>query len=141
MKPQDSNSEIRRRKPSRRGATIAEFAITAPIFLLFLMGAFEFGWLNVMRHTADNAAYEAARHAIVPGATAAEAIARAKSILNAVGTRGAKVTVSPTTITSSTPQVSVTVEIPVSSNAIIVPKFTGGKTLRSTSTLRTERAK
>jgi Flp pilus assembly protein TadG len=141
MKPQDSTPRIGQRKPSRCGATLVEFAITAPVFMLFLMGAFEFGWLNVMRHTADNAAYEAARHAMVPGATAAEAVAKAKSILNVVGARGAKVSVSPTTITSSTPQVSVTVDIPVSSNALIVPRFTGGKTLRSTSTLRTERAK
>ena len=44
-----------------------EFAITAPIFFLFLLAAFEFGWMNVMRHTADNAAYEAARAAMVPG--------------------------------------------------------------------------
>ena len=29
--------------------------------------------MNVIRHTADNAAYEAARTAMVPGATAAEA--------------------------------------------------------------------
>ena len=58
-----------------------EFAITAPIFFLFLLAAFEFGWLNVMRHTADNAAYEAARTAIVPGATAAEALAKATSLL------------------------------------------------------------
>ena len=35
--------------------------MTAPMFVLFLMASFEFGWLNVLRHTADNAAYEAAR--------------------------------------------------------------------------------
>jgi Flp pilus assembly protein TadG len=57
----------------RRGATAVEFALTAPIFFVFLLSAFEFGWLNVIRHTADNAAYEAARAAIVPGATVADA--------------------------------------------------------------------
>ena len=49
-----------RGRRSRR-APVVEFAIVAPIFFLFLMAAFEFGWLNVLRHTADNAAYEAAR--------------------------------------------------------------------------------
>ena len=50
------------RPRSRRGATAAEFALTLPLFILFLMSAFEFGWLNVQRHTSDDACYEAARH-------------------------------------------------------------------------------
>src|SRR5437667_11175205 len=83
----------------RRGATAVEFAIVAPIFFLFLMAAFEFGWLNVLRHTADNAAYEAARAAMVPGATAADAIAKANSILNIVRARNVSVTVTPSVIT------------------------------------------
>src|ERR1700754_1073325 len=78
---------------ARRGATVVEFAITAPIFFLFLMAAFEFGWMNVIRHTADNAAYEAARSVMVPGATAAEATTKATNLLNVVGARGAKVTI------------------------------------------------
>jgi Flp pilus assembly protein TadG len=131
---------IGRKNLQRRGAAIVEFALTVPIFFLFLMAAFEFGWLNVMRHTADNAAYEAARHAMVPGATAAEATDKAKSILGVLGTRGAKITVTPRTITEDTDQVTVAIDVPVSSNALIVPRFTGGKSLRSTSTMRTERA-
>ncbi len=82
-------------RTGRRGATAVEFAITAPVFFLFLLAAFEFGWLNVMRHTADNAAYEAARAAMVPGATAAEATAKANTILQIVGARGAKVSITP----------------------------------------------
>ncbi len=82
----------------RRGATAVEFAIVAPIFFLLLLSSFEFSRLNVIRHTADNAAYEAARNAMVPGATAAEAIATANSILRVVGTRGARVTINPTTL-------------------------------------------
>ncbi len=78
------------RRRIRRGAAAVEFAITAPIFFLFLLAAFEFGWTNVMRHTADNAAYEAARTIIVPGATADEAKKKAKSLLKIVGARGAR---------------------------------------------------
>ncbi len=105
------------------------------------MATFEFGWLNVMRHTADNAAYEAARRAIVPGATSAEAIAKANSLLNVVGARKAKVTITPSTITSSTISVTVSVDLPMSSNGLITPRFTGKKVLHSESTLKTERAK
>jgi len=47
-----SKSVRRPRRITRRGATVVEFALAAPIFFLFLMAAFEFGWLNVLRHTA-----------------------------------------------------------------------------------------
>ena len=50
----------------RTGVTTVEFAIVLPLFILFLVLAFEFGRLNIIRHTADNAAYEAARHVMVP---------------------------------------------------------------------------
>ena len=48
------------RQTERRGATAVEFAITAPIFFIFLLASFEFGWMNVLRHSAENAAYEGA---------------------------------------------------------------------------------
>jgi Flp pilus assembly protein TadG len=125
---------------TRRGATAVEFALTLPIFLLFLMAAFEFGWMNVVRHTADNAAYEAARTAIVPGATAAEVNAKANAVLNVIGVRGATVTVNPSTISDATTQVTVSVDVPMKSNALVIPRFTSKTTLHSSSTLRTERA-
>lgn len=112
-----------------------------PLFVLFLMASFEFGWLNVVRHTADNAAYEAARYAMVPGGTAAEAIAKANSILNIIGARGAVVKVNPATLTSATTEVTVSIDIPLKANALVVPKFTGSKTLHTEATMRTERAK
>ena len=129
-----------RRRPSRRGATVVEFALTAPVFFLFLLAAFEFGWFNVMRHTADNAAYEAARHAMVPGATAREARDKANSILSIVGTRGANVRVTPAIVTPQTDEITVTIDVPVNQNALILPRFMRNTTIRAASTLRTERA-
>jgi Flp pilus assembly protein TadG len=129
-----------RRRQTRRGATVVEFAIVAPVFFLFLLAAFEFGWFNVMRHTADNAAYEAARHAMVPGATAAEARDKANSILNIVGTRGANVRVTPAIVTPDTEEITVTIDVPMNRNALILPRFMRNKTIRAASTLRTERA-
>src|SRR3977135_2124330 len=119
------NNASRRCPQGRRGAVAVEFAITAPIFFLFLLAAFEFGWLNVMRHTADNAAYEAARTAIVPGGTAAEGLGTAPALLNVVGARGATINITPTDITNSTTAVTVAVDLPMSSNGLIVPRFTG----------------
>jgi Flp pilus assembly protein TadG len=134
------HAAVCRTRPSRRGAAVIEFALTAPLFLAFLMAAFEFGWLNVIRHTADNAAYEAARTAMVPGATAAEARSKANSLLSIVGARGASVTVTPATVTTNTDEVTVAIAIPMSRNGLILPRFTKATTMRSSSTLRTERA-
>ena len=125
---------------SRRGAAAVEMALAAPVFFLFLLAAFEFGWLNVIRHTADNAAYEAARAAMVPGATADEAKTKANNLLSIVGARAAKIKVTPSVLTPETDQVTVAVDIPMNRNGLIVPRFTSKTTLHSSSTLRTERA-
>ena len=64
---------------------MVEFAIVAPILFLFFFAAFEFCRASMIRHTADNAVYEGARAAIIPGATAGEAQAEASLILNSLG--------------------------------------------------------
>jgi Flp pilus assembly protein TadG len=119
----------------RTGAAAVEFAIVAPIFFTLVIAALEFGRLNIIRHTADQAAYEAARHAMVPGATAAEARTRAERMLKIVGAREPKVTI----IGPTDDQVTVNVDVPLSKNGWIAPKFTKNKTIRATSTLKTER--
>lgn len=131
---------FKNQKPSDRiGATTVEFAIVSPIFFLIVFTMFEFARLNVIRHTADNAAYEAARTAIVPGATAAEATAKANELLSILGTRGANITVSPSVISENTPEVTIEIDIPMGQNGWVAPKFTSGRTLHAESTLRTER--
>jgi Flp pilus assembly protein TadG len=134
------NNASRQWFANRGGVVAVEFAITAPIFFLFLLAAFEFGWLNVLRHTADNAAYEAARTIIVPGATANEATVKAQALLNIVGARGATISITPASVTSSTTQVKVAIDVPMNKNGLITPRFTGKTTLHSEATLRTERA-
>lgn len=135
-----NNRPRTKRRDLRRGATAVEFAITAPVFFLFLLAAFEFGWMNVVRHTADNAAYEAARTVMVPGATAAEARTKATNLLNTIGARGAVVNITPAVLTADTDNVTVNISIPMNRNGLIVPRFTSAKTIRASSTLRTERA-
>jgi len=118
---------------------MVEFALVAPVFFLLLLVSFEFARMNVIRHTADNAAYEAARIAMVPGATAAEAVAEANRILNIVSTRGATVTVNPATLGPNTNQITVTVDVPLDQNGWITPRFTSTQNMRSVSTLKAER--
>lgn len=124
---------------SRHGAVVVEFAIVAPLFFLVVFAMFEFSWLNVVRHTADNAAYEAARRAMVPGATTAEVTNEATRILRTIGARGVVVAVTPDPITVTTNSVTVEIDIPMRSNALVSPRFTASTTIHAESTLRTER--
>ena len=129
----------RLQRNQRTGVTAVEFAFVLPVFILFLAVAFEFGRLNIIRHTADNAAYEAARYVMVPGATSAEAVAKANSLLNVVSTRGATVTVNPAILGPETEEVVVTIDIPMSQNGWFLPRFSTTKTIRSQSRMKTER--
>ena len=98
-------------------------AIAVPFLFLFVFAALEFAGMNNMRHTVDNAAYEAARRSIVPGATSVDVIAEATSIMNAVGARNINVNVDPTTITNDTQEINVTVTVPVVGNGWLSPVF------------------
>ena len=125
----------------RHGATVVEYAFVLPLFILVLLASIEFSRLNVMRHTADHAAYEAARIALVPGATAEEAIAAANQLLGIVGTRDATVSVDPAVITNKTTEVTVDIDIPFDRNALLFPRFARNRSLTASSTLRTERVR
>lgn len=129
-----------KRRKHRTGAAAVEFAIVAPIFFMLVLGSLEFGRLNIIRHTADQAAYEAARNAMVPGATTAEAKAAAEKMLKIVGTRGATVAINPTVLTVDTEEITVTVDVPMNQNGWLAPRFTKNKTIRAMSRLKTERA-
>jgi Flp pilus assembly protein TadG len=125
---------------SRRGATAVEFSLVLPVVLLFFFGAIEFSRVSLLRHATDNASYEGARHVIVPGATVAEAQAKAQDILNVYGITGATVTVTPNPILETTSAITVKVDVPVTGNGWILESFTASKTLSSSTTLMTERS-
>jgi hypothetical protein len=76
---------------------------------------------------------------MVPGATAAEAVAAANEILNIVGAKDAAVDIDPPVIDEDTDAVTVTISIPLNSNGWILPKFTRNRVLERDATLRTER--
>lgn len=123
---------------NRCGALTVEFALCFPLLLLMFTAAFEFARTNMVRQTAGNAAYEGARRAIVPGASAGDAEDFARKILSIVGTRGADVEVDPPTIEEDTPRVTVTVKVPLNENAFIAPLFLRDRKIVSSMTLSRE---
>lgn len=129
----------RKSENQRRGAVSMEMAIVLPLFFLFLFAAVEFGRMNMIRHTVDNASYEAARTAIVPGGDADTAEQVGQEILTAIGARDITINVVPAVITDDTPEVTVTVICPCDQNSFIFPTFFAGKNLTGVTTLTRER--
>ena len=127
------------RKKSRRAAVTVEFAFVFPVFLIFLFAGVEMARLNMLRHAADNAAYESARHGIVPGASVAEVEQKAQEYLSSVKVTNGGVTVTPNPITEATTDVTVTVAVPLDGNSWVTPQFTKNATIQASSTLRAER--
>jgi Flp pilus assembly protein TadG len=122
----------------RRGTTVVEFAVTLPLVLFLFFGAIEFARVNMLRHSAAQAAYEGARRGIVPGATAAEVKTVTEAIMNSAFASVYQVDVVPATITASTPEVTVNISLPLAANSWVVPNFFAGKTLTKSFTLQRE---
>jgi len=132
---------LKPKRAIRRGTTTVEFALTAPILFFLLMGAIEFSRANMLRHTAVVAATEGARRSIVPGATATECQQAAESELAAVGFSSSTVTVSPAVILTDTPQVTVSVSVPMTGvNGFVLPRFLNGAQIDKSVTLQRESA-
>lgn len=124
----------------RPGAITVEFALVLPVFLLLMFASVEFARLNMMRHAADNAAYEAARVGILPGADATNVASVATNYMQSkLGAQGVTVNVTPDPIADDTPEVTVNVSIPMDQNAWVTPRFSVGYQITASSSLRTER--
>ena len=116
MKPACIPIGLRRPRASRCGTAAVEFALTVPILLLFLFTALAFGRYNMIQQTVNNAAFEAARHCIVPGAAVADGQTAGLKVLSAGFVTGGSVTINPNPITITSTQVTATVTAPISSN-------------------------
>ncbi|MFY9253744.1 MAG: TadE/TadG family type IV pilus assembly protein [Fuerstiella sp.] len=119
----------------RSGALTVEFALVAPIIFMIFFGCLELTCLNLMRHTAGNAAYEAARAGIVPGASETAAKQKAQNLLNAVGaTRNVTID-----FLDTASKVTVTIRIPVKDNSWGLARFSGSTTIEKKCVLTREK--
>ncbi len=119
----------------RKGAAAVEFALTAPILFLFLFAALEFGRYNMLQQTANNAAFEAARQCILPGAAAADGQTAGLNVLSAARIAGGAVAISPSTITTTTTKVTATVTVPVTRNLWTAAAFCKSTSITKSCTL------
>ncbi len=130
----------------RRGAAALEFAVVAPALFALIWIAFEFMRSTMIQEQANIASYEAARAVMVPGSTIAEAHAEANKYLTYLGTRSVTVNVYPynaqdqvqNEIDDYTARVEVNISIPFASNALVLGRFLGDRTITSSTTLTFE---
>jgi Flp pilus assembly protein TadG len=113
-------------------------AITAPILFLFFFASVEFGRMNTLRHTANSAAYEAARCGIVLNGSSSQCQNRATTIMQTVGARDVQITLTPSVITPTTPELTVRVSVPANSNGFLAPLFFHNRELVGNCTLTRE---
>jgi hypothetical protein len=93
----------------------------------------------MLQHTADSAAYEAARAAMVPGASASEGQQVAQDMVDAAGLTSVSIQVTPSPITEASGLVTVKVDIPVNQNSWIAPDQFANFVVTSEVTLMCER--
>ena len=124
---------------NRSGALLVECALILPVIFVFFAGMIEISRVLLLQHTADTAAYEGARDAMVPGATSEDARNSAQELLRAAGLRRTTVTVMPEDINEETSLITVMVEVPLTSNYWITPFWFTRAKLTSEVTLFCER--
>lgn len=110
-----------------------------PIILMLFFGVLEIGRTLLLQHSADTAAYEGARSAMVPGATVEDARKAATELLVAARVTNFEIQVDPDKIEEGTALISVDVTIPVDQNSWVIPSFVSNVTVESNVTLFTER--
>lgn len=113
---------------SRRGVAAVEFAVIAPVMILFTFGLIEIGRISMVKDTATHATREGARAGIRPNATNQEVQQRVQEELAILGIDSGTVTVTPNLDGNASPDgnIRVAVTIPIASISWIPNFFSFG---------------
>lgn len=130
-----------RHSHERRGAVAVEMAITIGLVFFFFFASLEFCRVAMMRHTVEHALYEGARQGVIPGATVSEVDSRARSVLRTIGIRSADITVTPSVLSNSTPEVSIRIRMPLDQNLFAPAFFFRGRSIDRTFVMQREGAR
>lgn len=130
--------KCRSHKKKRLGAATVEVAFTLPILILIIFAGWEVCRINTIQNTLENAAYEAARESMLPGAVLSQVQDRATAVLDALAINNPTITMDPATITENTEDVTITISAPIAENSLGVVKFFTSGSLSTTMTLSRE---
>jgi Flp pilus assembly protein TadG len=119
----------------RRGATLVEFAVVAPLFFMLVMAIIEFTRAMSASAALANAAHAAARVAILDSAQLSDVTAASNGCLSTAGLPPVTPTISPNPPSNAAAgqDVTVTVSLPFSQISWLpLPQWLGGVTLSAT---------
>lgn len=122
----------------RGGAAIVEMAVVLPLIFLLFFGGWEVSRTSMIRHTADNAVYEACRVGSLPGATVTDVRNKAGRILKSAATQSARISVRPNVIRPRTRTITVRVEVPLDANSFTMRRLFAGRTVVRELSMRRE---
>lgn len=128
----------RRQRTQRSGLVTVEFALTASMLFMIFFASIDFARANLIRHVVNNAAFEAARSSIIPGATETRIRNRAEAILATGYVNGAEISVIPANFDDETEELTVRIEVPMSANQWVLSHFFAGKVFVRESTIARE---
>ena len=136
----------RRKTHKRRGAAAVELAVSMPFLMALAFGMLEYNNSVMLKTRMVSASYEAARLATRPGTSASTAASAGavstycNTLLTQLGVKGATVTVSPSDLSTATPQtlVTVTVNAPLSQNSLTTIVLGSSMTVTASATLIVE---
>ena len=109
---------VRRFFLGRRGTSAVEFAMIAPLMILFTFGLIEVGRLMLVKQTLTHATREGARIAVRPNADIADVTQRIRDELMILDIDESVIETEPASLESTEPGATVTVRVRVGINSV-----------------------
>lgn len=128
------------RNGQRVGAALVEFALVAPLMMLFTMGLIDLGRMTMVKQLIINASSAGARYATLPNANSEAVVSEVQSIMSNSGVTST-VTLSPALLSSAPPGSTITVTVSAQANSVSwmgTSMFMSGKMLTASTSMRRE---
>lgn len=128
--------------PKRKGAAVVEFALVAPVFILFVLGIVEFGRGMMVQQAMINATREGAREAALPEATKSSVKDVVTDFLEImqIEVEANQITVTPDPATAfSNEQITVSVQVPYNDVAWVPGSYLRNLSFNASTKMRSER--
>ncbi|MGI9472377.1 MAG: TadE/TadG family type IV pilus assembly protein [Rubripirellula sp.] len=107
-----------KKQRQRRGASAIEFALIAPLMIMFTFGLVELGRMMLVKQTATHATREGARVAVRPTADRDEVIQRVEEELALLSITGATIETIPASLEDAEPGSDVTIRVSIDIGAV-----------------------
>src|ERR1700679_845420 len=125
---------VRSHKP-RRGSSVVEFALCAPVLFAVLFGIIEYARMLQIQHTVRQAALEGARAGIALDAQTSDVQTAVTNITGIIGIVNPTVTINPNPLLWASTTISVTVSANAGQNGWLLWFFTAGSPITAPITM------